>query len=348
MRFNVSIASVLMGNNPGMVYVDQPSTPHMVLLISPEGTYLAGDAPTVDQVAALKNHVVKLMANDDTENLWLTCDPSWQLLLDDFLPRPPLPIARQHYVCTAPVFDWRSHIREGFAVYRIDQTMLDREDLTIPDHIHDWVENNWETQVNFLTRGFGFVTEKLNTREIVSWSLCDCIEDYACEIGIHTHPNYRRQGLAVLTAAAAVDYAFTRGLNMVGWHCNADNAGSQHTALRTGFIHERDYISFAVFRREAVHWAEAGRLREVAGDYRAAAEYYVRADACQDKPVWGNYIPFFAACAFAKSNDYDSAWTWLHRAVAQGFNDVNSLQSADALIPIRTMPAWDSLLQSIG
>src|SRR5690606_34655817 len=109
--------------------------------------------------------------------------------------------------------------------------------------------------------------------------------------------------------------------------CNTGNLGSRYTALRVGFTLEREYVSLGVFRREAVHWAEAGRIQEMAGDYRAAAEYYIRADACKDKPVWGHYIPFYAACAFARLGDYDAAWLWLHRAAAQGFADVDALHA---------------------
>jgi RimJ/RimL family protein N-acetyltransferase len=347
-RFNVSIDAVLTRNNPGTVFIDQPDMPHVVLIMTPEGTYLAGDTPSADQVFALKNYLVDLMKNEDMEALWLTCDPVWQSLLDDFLPRPPLPIARQHYICTTSSFDWRTHVPDGFAVHRIDPVLLSRTDLNFPDHVHEWIENNWGATEDFFARGFGFVTEALDAHKVVSWSLCDCISDNACEIGIRTDSDYRRQGLAALTSSAAVDYALTQGLSKVGWHCNADNIGSQYTALRVGFTLERDYVSFAAFRREAVHWAEAGRLQEVAGDYRAAAEHYIRADACEDKPDWGKYIPFYAACAFARLSEYDSAWTWLDRAVAQGFDDVEILQSAAVLTPMQATSAWERLLQSIG
>jgi RimJ/RimL family protein N-acetyltransferase len=348
MHFNVSIAGVLTRNSPGTICVDQPDTPHVVFLMSPEGIYLAGDGPSTDQLSALKKHVVDLMENHGIEDLWLTCDSAWQPVLDDFLPRPPLRVPRQHYVCTDLAFDWRTHLPEGFAVHRIDQTLLARAELIIPDHVYDWIANNWGTQENFLAHGFGFVTETLNTHKVISWSLCDCIGDYTCEIGIHTHPDYRRQGFAVLTSAAAVDYALAQGLRLVGWHCNAENFGSQRTALRVGFTLERNYVTFATFGREAVHWAEAGRLQEAAGDYRAAAEHYIRANGCGDRPAWGDYIPFYAACAFARLGDYDSAWTWLHRAVAQGFDDVDTLQSVAALTPMQATPAWDRLLQSIN
>ncbi len=348
LRFQNSIAGVLAGHNPGNVYVNQPNNPDVVLVISPEGAFVAGDTPSTDLVAALKNHVVALMENSDTESLWFTVDPTWEALRNDFLPRPPLSVARQHYSCTAPAFDWRTNVPEGFAVHAIDQALFDRPELTIPDHIHEWIETNWKRRDDFFAHGFGFVTEALDTRSVASWSICDAIGDNACEIGIRTHPDYRRRGLAALTSAAAVDHALAQGHSRVGWHCNIDNPASQSTALRVGFTLERNYVSYAAFRREAVHWAEAGRLQEIAGDYRAAAEYYIRADACDDKPVWGNYIPYYAASAFATAGDYDAAWTWLNRAVAQGFDDVDTLQSDEAFVSLQDTAAWAALLQSLG
>lgn len=348
MPFNGSIAGVLEGNNPGTIYVDEPDAPQVILMISPEGIYVAGETPSPDRVATLKKHITHLMMHDGVEAMWLICSSAWQAVVDDFLPRPPFPIDRLYYACTAVTFDWRAHVPDGFAVQAIDQALLARADLTIPEHIHGWIANNWGTPEDFFARGFGFVTEALNAHEVVSWSLCDCVGDNACEIGIQTHPDYRQRGLAALTAAAAVDYALAHGLSRVGWHCRADNIGSQRTASRAGFTREREYLSFASFRREAIHWAEAGRLQEVAGEYHAAAEYYMRADACDDKPEWGAYIPFYAACAFARHGDYDSAWKWLHRAVDQGFDDGDALQSVDALTPMQSSPEWDALRQAMA
>jgi RimJ/RimL family protein N-acetyltransferase len=343
-RYNVSIDGVLTGNNPGAVYVDHPQAPQVALLMSPESAYLAGAASSA-QASAVTSQIVALMESDDNEALWLVCDPTWQ---PDLLPRRALPIPRQHYDCTAVSFDWRSRVPEGFAVYAIDEAFFDRSALAIPDHLDDWMLSCWGSQEHFLAHGFGFVTVALNTNQVVSWSLCDCIGNNACEIGIHTHPDYRQRGLAALTTAATVDHALVGGLSLVGWHCDADNIASQRTALRVGFTFERDYAAFVYFRQEAVYWAEAGRLQEVAGDYRAAAAHYIRADACEDKPTWGQNLPFYAACAFARLGDYASAWLWLDRAVAQGFDDTNALQSVDALTPMKNTAAWDNLLQAMG
>lgn len=124
MPFNLNIAAVLTGINPGTVYVDDTDRPHVVLMISAEGIYVGGDAPSPDRVSVLKKHVVDLMENHGVEAMWLICSPAWQSVVDDFLIRPPFRIDRLHYVCTAVSFDWRAHVPEGFAVHCIVRRCL--------------------------------------------------------------------------------------------------------------------------------------------------------------------------------------------------------------------------------
>lgn len=346
-HYNISIESVLAGYNPGTVYVDDPAVPQVVLLIGPEGACLAGESPSQLQVDALKSLVNDLMFKQDMELMWLVCTPTWADRLVDILPHPPLQQERQHYVCTTLSLDWRAQLPAGFAVHPITQSLLDRPGLDIPDHVHGWMRGNWGSVDDFLLRGFGYVTEDVSANRVVSWSLCDCAGDDACEIGIRTHPDYRRRGLAAITVAAAVEYAFTQGYHAVGWHCNTENTGSRRTALHVGFVHERDYVNHFCVRNEAVHWAEAGRLQEMRGDYRAAADFYIRAASITEQPDWGCYIPFYAACALARLGEYAAAWDWLRQAVEQGLDDIASLQASEALSPLKGAERWAVLLQSI-
>jgi RimJ/RimL family protein N-acetyltransferase len=122
----------------------------------------------------------------------------------------------------------------------VDQDLLDTPGLIIPDHLLGWMKGNWGSVENFLARGFGFCT--LHGSRIVSWSVADCVSGDQCEIGIQTEPDYRQRGLAAITVAACVQHALTHGFAAVGWHCNTDNEGSQRTALRVGFVKERDYV----------------------------------------------------------------------------------------------------------
>jgi RimJ/RimL family protein N-acetyltransferase len=347
-QYHVSIDGVLAGHNPGVVYVDNLSGPQVALLIGPEGTYLGGATPTAEQVRALRQLLADLMHNADLDALWLDCDAGWDAHLPDMLPWPPLEQARQHYVCTHLAWDWRTHVPAGFTVLPITADLLNRPDLDVPDHIHEWIENNWGSTGQFLAHGFGLVTVDEAQRRVVSWSLCDCNGGDACEIGIHTHPDYRRRGLAALTTAAAVDHALTHGFQSVGWHCHAENTGSRRTALKVGFAWERDYVHRVCLRSEAIHWAEGGRMAEVRGDYRAAADLYVRAAAASDQPDWRAHIPYFAACMFAQIEDYPAAWEWLHRAAALGFADQERLQANAVFDPLKSTVEWTALLETIS
>ena len=145
---------------------------------------------------------------------------------------------------------------------RIDADLLARPGLDVPDHVASWMRSNWGSAEAFFAHGFGFAT--LHEEAIVSWSLADCVSRGQAEIGIHTRPEYRRRGLATITAAAAVDYALGRGLAAVGWHCNADNHGSIGVAEAVGFTLERRY-SHAYFLFDPVlHRAEEAYLARTA------------------------------------------------------------------------------------
>jgi RimJ/RimL family protein N-acetyltransferase len=87
----------------------------------------------------------------------------------------------------------------------------------------------------------------VDTDEVVSWSLSDCVSGDRCESGIRTAPAHRGRGLATVTAAAAVDHALSTGFARVGWHCPDDNLGSIRTAEKVGFHRERDYCAYYTF-----------------------------------------------------------------------------------------------------
>ena len=239
--FNLIVPAALAGSTPARLYADD-ALQH-ALLITCEGSFIAGDPGNEDFAAALRDLFAQLLA-DGFEAFYLEMFPAgWEDRLSSLLGGPIWRIPRLHYLCTELRYDWQRHVPAGYEVRPIDGDLL--ENLPIPEHITGWIASNWGDAPTFLANGFGFCT--VHAGQIVSWSLADCIWGDACEIGIHTHPDYRRRGLAALTAAAAVNHAFDRGLKVVGWHCNVDNAGSIGTALKVGFEKERDYTHHVYF-----------------------------------------------------------------------------------------------------
>lgn len=242
--FQVSAAAVIDGESDGRLLVDDPDLPRSGVMTSPEGAFLAGNPANAGFNAALHRFVHDdLFGRLGWRALYVTLDsPSWDARLAALAaPEEPLTVRRRHYECREPRLDWRARVPDGCTVRRIDENLLDDESVTVPDHVRGWIVNNWGTRERFLEWGFGFTA--MSDTGIVSWSLADCRSGAACEIGIQTLADFRRRGLATITAAATVEHALSSGFKSVGWHCNEDNLGSIGTAERVGFDLERRYCS---------------------------------------------------------------------------------------------------------
>jgi GNAT superfamily N-acetyltransferase len=92
---------------------------------------------------------------------------------------------------------------------------------------------------DFLEKSFGFCA--LHGDVIASWCMSEYNADNRFEIGIETHPYYRRKGLAFQTAKACINYGFENGYDTVGWHCWVENESSNKLALSLGFKHFLKY-----------------------------------------------------------------------------------------------------------
>ena len=258
--YQLMTAAVIDGTSPGKIWVDDLDTPTTALLASAEGYCLAGDEDNAAFNQALNDLFRGIMGRGglirtDGEALTLVCDKdTWESKLDVVLSgRPPIKELRRYYLFDHQQVDWRSNLLAGFEIERIDEALLDQPGLAIPDHVTGWICANWGSTGNLLQTGFGFCT--VHSGQSVCWCLADCVSGNACEMGIRTHPDYRRRGLATLTVAATVDYCLARGLQSIGWHCHEDNRGSQAVAEGVGFKMERTYVDYLCFYDQARHVA---------------------------------------------------------------------------------------------
>lgn len=92
---------------------------------------------------------------------------------------------------------------------------------------------------DFFEKSFGFCTLKDDT--ITSWCMSEYNVGERFEIGIETHPDYRKKGLAICAAKACINHGFDNGYKIVGWHCWEDNLASIKTAIRLGFEFNLEY-----------------------------------------------------------------------------------------------------------
>jgi RimJ/RimL family protein N-acetyltransferase len=243
LNYQLITTAVLGGAGRGTIWVDDASQLQSAFMASPEGHFPAGCEGNEAFNRALNELIVGTILTR-ANAIVVVCHPdTWGDQLDVVLAgcqhsKKP----RRHYLFNHRQVHWRANVPDGFAVMRIDENLLSRPSLIVPEHVTAWMRNNWESVEGFLRNGFGFCT--VHNNRLVSWSLADCVVGDACEIGIRTDPDYRRRGLATITAAATVDHALSRGLTTIGWQCDEDNYGSRGVAEKVGFVKERDFVHY--------------------------------------------------------------------------------------------------------
>ena len=245
--YQLIITAVIEHTSPGRVLVDNLNHPQSCFISTAEGCFLTGDPNNHSFNTALGQYLHKRLTSTKTEpahekELLLYVFPNdWPKHFVPLFPtKSPIIIPRRYYTCTQ--LQWNEPVPPPYTITQITQPLLANPDLTIPEHITSWIIANWGSQEAFVKHGFGFAI--IHQNHLVSWSLADCVSGTRCEIGIRTHPEHRRQGLATLTVAATVDHALQHGFNQIGWHTNADNLGSIGVAEKIGFNRATDYSGY--------------------------------------------------------------------------------------------------------
>jgi RimJ/RimL family protein N-acetyltransferase len=363
LRFNLITCAVIERISPGKIYADNVADPRTAFMCTAEGYYLAGHDNNNEFNTSLNKLIFErifagdTVREDETDVAIGFYPDSWEDKMPTiFQGRTPLTTARRHYVCTEPEVDkWKDHIPEGFQVKRIDEALLGMPQLEIPEHVTGWMKTNWGSVSAFLKKGFGFCT--LHDRKMVSWSLADCVSGNGCEIGIHTREGYRRQGLAALTASAAVDHALSNGFRYIGWHCDEYNLPSIKTAEKVGFKLERKYIQCYACSNEAHHLEETAQAHFRAERYREAIESYEKffATPQEQLPDWlRKELPqelgvhyFRVASAKAFIGDNNGATEYLEKAIDNGWLHIGFLKGRKEFESVHGTPKWNRILEKI-
>jgi RimJ/RimL family protein N-acetyltransferase len=362
LEWNLITRAVLEGTSPGRIYVDRVEDPRTAFLCSVEGYYLAGDDSNDAFNRSLNRLILRQLFAGDTvrrgeTDVAISVHPdSWKEKMPViFRGRGALLTARRHYVCTARPYAWQDRVPDGVQVHRLDEELLRTPAVEVPEHVIKWMTTNWGSVEEFLRRGFGVCT--LRDRRVVSWSVADCVSGEACEIGIHTADEYRRRGLATLTAVAAVDYALSHGLRQVGWHCDEYNVGSIRVAENAGFTLERKYVQYYACANEAHHLEETAAAHFRATRYREAIDSYDRffATPLDQLPQWlREILPqelgvhyFRVAFAHATLGKEASALEYLDKAVDHGWLHADYLMGCQAFASLHDTPRWNHILKKI-
>ena len=350
--YSLSIIAAIEGNNPGRIFVDDESAPSAALALTVEGYLLAGECNNPTTIALLERlfreeiFPGRIFVNGAKSVSLAVFPDAWEARLPEIIPTHEAEkIKRYHYLCQRLSIDWRDTIPEGYTVHRIDRALLNESQIVFPGEIAGWMDiaEMWGTEENFLSKGVSFCAVQGN--EVVCWCVPDCVAGDRIDVGILTHPDHRRLGLATAVVAAAVEYCLSHGFRTVGWHCNTENRASWKTAEKVGFKRQREYFYYYYMCNPIDHLAELGWYHYRAGDYRKTVNYYDQVFSQRiDNP---DYYYHLAASAWALLGDKEKALIHLQAAVEHGWDDYSFTSEQDEFQQLHDDPRWGLLLMSM-
>ena len=95
---------------------------------------------------------------------------------------------------------------------------------------------SWDSPTRFLKDGFGYVA--LDRENVCAVAFSAAVSSDQIDIGVETHENYRRKGLAAMLTNCMCAAIVQKGKTPV-WAHSTSNKGSMNTALKCGFVQER-------------------------------------------------------------------------------------------------------------
>jgi len=243
--FTLAVSSLLSGNTPGVLYVDDPQQPSIALAWFKDRLFLvgspAGESLDLSLAQVLCGEML-MQARQDGQTAFIlqVADPAWESHLEAILPcLEPLPGLRQYYVCRQLIQPWQPLLSPGYELRQVDAAFLDTPDLFGVDALRMEMVSERPSVEDFLQRSFGVCL--LHDGAVVGF----CLSEYncagRCEVGVWTAEAHRRGGLGKVMSLALIEQALRRGYREVGWHCWANNLPSASLARSAGFAKIRDY-----------------------------------------------------------------------------------------------------------
>jgi RimJ/RimL family protein N-acetyltransferase len=347
--YQVVVRAVIDNSSPGKIWVDDILHPECGFMATSEGWFLAGNSEKNEFNSGLRDLVQNMILNGDyyspvnpefLRELFFHIDAEkWMskfAIIFDI--RPPLPSRRIHFICNRIALDWPDKIPDSYHLLSVDST-LNVDALEFPEDIKKWMAHSLEYEKK---NGFGKCL--VHGNKVVVWINAVCASDDECEIGIITTEDYRKRGLGALTAAAAVDYCFSRGYSLVHWHADDGNDGSIGVAQKVGFIKERDYVHYICMFSEAEHFAESGLRHFYNKEYQDAIMDFENAFPLGEVPVWSYYI---AARSYGLLGNANIFLKWLLKAKEHGWSKWDSIIQNTAFQSLFTAKEWMEIVSQL-
>ena len=239
----VVIGSVIEGNTPGVIYVDDIDDPKSALLWNRMDALVLGGAEDNIKFNEELNNLLKNELIPDAMERYIPVftiyypENSWENKLDIILDGlDPEKVVRKCFRMNQLKYNWRENIPSDFTIQPISKEFLNKTGLENKNSVIGWIMSFWPSLEIFTEKGVGFCLH--NDDIIVSWCLSVFVSGNQFEFGLETDKRYRNRGFAKLVASACLEYCCEHNLEP-HWHCSAQNRPSALVAESIGF--EEDF-----------------------------------------------------------------------------------------------------------
>ena len=234
---NLSSVSILRGLTKSKIYADSLD-PSWAVTYSNSRILVAGDIETPELLVAVQRVVDRGIASGKRGFvIYYSRETKKQVIGKHISDVKSYPNLRNYYVFE-PEGKKQIDLPYGFVIEQISEDLLSER-----YHNTELVENEIISErasvKDFLDSNFGFCA--IQGDSITAWCTSEYNTGNRFEIGIETHPDYRRRGLAYHTAIACINHGLKNGYGHIGWHCWKKNEPSNQLALKLDFSYIMEY-----------------------------------------------------------------------------------------------------------
>ncbi len=281
----LSVFSVINGEKPGEIYVNNSDNPTATLIKTSECNLVAGSPNDKVFNSEMSSELDFWDQLTPDSNEWIDKIPT--IHKNNFIRK----YKRRHYVLSSDDFvECHATLKEGYILEKVDISLLRQNQFENSERVLKWAED-WGDDEKFKKYGTGYLIR--NDKTIVSWSLSDCSFEKTIVIGIHTDERYRKNGFGRIVVSAAIKDCFAKGYEKIDWLCVDSNKGSRAIAEKSGFTYSNYYYSFSSY-------APIENLKDLSeSEWYEWGEYLEDASKTEECLIWESLY------AYINSNDVE-------------------------------------------
>lgn len=347
LNFSTPVNSILEGNTPSVIYVDDLEHPKNAFIWNDfRYSYLAGNYKNKEFLNNLEEHLKNelfpeakkssdptMVLYPDTENMLESTDE----IMNN---KHPLKIARHFFKFNKENFE-SIEIQEndGLIIKRLDKDILNN----IGKNIAEDIKTSWKSLDIFLEKGVGFAL--LKEGEIIS-SCHSCFAGKnTYEINVNTYnPENRNKGYAKLITSKFIKYCIENNIEPT-WECWKGNITSENLAEKLGFeksiTHEvklfllneiDEYIENAIYNRFSTK------------DYNKSNEFFEKAFEIMDE--LDPELLYLYAGSLSLSGQNEKALEYLSKSIEKGYNNLERIKNDKVFEILHTHSKWEKMINN--